>query len=104
MAGHFHHPNELDAPPESARDKDAVEVLRGWIVGGGLSVSLHPMAFGGPATWGILLVDVARHVARACEDQGHGTYAGNLAEIRELLEAEFAKPTDLGTTERLMML
>jgi hypothetical protein len=100
MSEHFHHPNELGIPPEVRGQREAGEVLRAWIVNGGLTVALAPMAFGGPGTWGLLLVDVARHVARACAQEGHGDYAGNLAEIRKLLDAEFARPTDLGSTQK----
>jgi hypothetical protein len=101
MSDHFHHPNELQPPPDAASDKEAGEVLRAWIVKGGLEVSLHPLAFPEIETWGLLLVDIARHVARACEMEGKGKYDKNLASIRRLLEAEFQRPTDLGTTGKV---
>jgi hypothetical protein len=99
--GHLHHPNELLMPPEVIGDPEAGEVMRAWIVNGGLSVSLHPSALGAVEVWGMLLVDVARHVSRAYEDMGEGTYAANLEQIQGMMDAEFARPTDLGTTERM---
>jgi hypothetical protein len=100
MSNHFHHPRELRPPPEVLQDGQAGEVLRAWIVGGGLSVSLAPLSFERIGVWGILLVDIARHVARGCEQEGKGSYAANLEAIRELVDAEFARPTDIGTTEK----
>ena len=99
MPEHFHHPGELLPPLQAAQRSDAAEVLRAWIVGNGLQVTLAPMAFGGPSSWGLLLVDVARHVARACEQEGHGSYVNNLDGIRKMIEDEFEHPTDLGNTE-----
>jgi hypothetical protein len=101
MSDHFHHKNELTSPPEVASDLDAAEVLRAWIVRGGLTVSLSPLAFPDVATWGILLIDIARHVARAAEQEGQGGYAANLKKIRKLMEAELALPTDFGTTRKV---
>jgi hypothetical protein len=101
MSDHFHHPNELQPPPDASGDTEAGEVLRAWIVKGGLEVSLHPLAFPEIETWGLLLADIARHVARACEKEGKGKYDKNLESIRHLLDAEFQRPTDLGTTGKV---
>jgi hypothetical protein len=43
--------------------------------------------------WGLLLADVARHAAKAYANEGHNP-ADVLARIRQLLDAEFANPTD----------
>jgi hypothetical protein len=43
--------------------------------------------------WGLLLADVARHAAKAYANEGHNA-ADALARIRQLLDAELAKPTD----------
>src|SRR6478735_7357464 len=40
------HPHQLEPPHEVFHDPKAGEVVRGWITGGGLSLSLHAMAFG----------------------------------------------------------
>jgi len=49
--------------PPSALEQGGVEVLRAAIVDGGLHVSLR-RAFDDPEAWGMLIADVARHVAR----------------------------------------
>ena len=93
--------NELPPPPECSGDSAAKEVLRAWIVKNGLSVSLSPLSFESPAVWGMLLVDVARHVARSYEQEGEGSYDDVMRQIRYLFDHEWDVPTDLGTTNEL---
>lgn len=61
-------------PPDDALDnEESVEVLRGWIVGGDLQVSIAFEAFGkDPETWGRLLAETAMHVAVAMSANGYG--------------------------------
>jgi hypothetical protein len=101
MSNHFHHPNELSPPPNADGDPNAGEVVRAWSIKGGLEVSLNPLAFQNMGIWGLLLVDVARHVARACEQEGKGSFDENFELIRQTIEAEFDMPTDLGTTNKV---
>ena len=54
--------SELPIPPD-AQEVGGHEVLRAFVVNGGLSVSLQ-RALDEPHTWGVLLVDLAHHVAR----------------------------------------
>ena len=58
-----------------------------------LVVTLNPEAFDGPSTWGMLLVDIAHHVADAGEQLGM-TREESLAEIWELFNAEWQNRTD----------
>ncbi|MFD0936548.1 DUF5076 domain-containing protein [Methylobacterium trifolii] len=53
----------LDIPPD-ALEQGGVEVLRAAVVDGAVSVALR-RSFDDPATWGRLLVDLARQAARA---------------------------------------
>ncbi len=92
--------NELQPPPGARVDPTrSHEVLRAWIVGEGLQVSMQP-AFDDPSIWGILLVDVARHAARMYADQGGCTFEQAMTKIRFMWDAETAKPTDMGSTQR----
>jgi hypothetical protein len=92
--------NALEPPPGARIDPTrAHEVLRAWIVGEGLQVSMQA-AFEDPSVWGILLVDVARHAARMYADQGGCTFEQAIARIRFMWDAETTKPTDLGSTQR----
>ena len=89
------------APPLPP-DRTARELLRSFVAADGtLHVSLST-AWDEPDAWGIMLADIARHVARAYADQGH-TEEDVLERVRDLWNAEFAAPTDVGTTSRMKM-
>ena len=56
----------LTHPPNAEKDDGAVEVLRAWIVDGGLEISIHPSHWEDqPDQWGRLLADAAEHMADA---------------------------------------
>jgi hypothetical protein len=76
---------------------DATEVLRAFVVDGGLSIAFT-RAFEEPDMWGMLLVDIARHAARAYARESAFTEDEALARIVEMFEAEIARPTDAGST------
>ena len=76
---------------------DATEVLRTFVVDGGLSIAFT-RAFEEPDMWGLLLVDIARHAARAYAKESAYTEDEALARIVEMFEAEIERPTDLGNT------
>ena len=84
-------------PPDVVGRDDATEVLRAFVLDGGLSIAFT-RAFEEPDMWGLLLVDVARHAARAYGRESAFTEEDALARIVDMFEAEIARPTDLGTT------
>ncbi|MCJ2007797.1 DUF5076 domain-containing protein [Methylobacterium sp. E-041] len=53
----------LEIPPD-ALEQGGIEVLRAAVVDGAVSVALR-RSFDDPATWGRLMVDLARQAARA---------------------------------------
>src|ERR1039457_1262129 len=55
----------LDIPPAAARDHASFEVLRVWIAEQGQHVSIRSGAWEDPFAWGIVLADLARHIAFA---------------------------------------
>jgi uncharacterized protein DUF5076 len=89
----------LHIPPE-ALEQGGVEVLRAAIVDGGLHVSLR-RAFDDPEAWGMLIADVARHVARIYAKEKSMSEEETLARIRGIFEAEMDSPTDPGSTSAL---
>ena len=93
MAG----PKEQPLPPDVIGRDDANEVLRAFVIDGGLSIAFS-RAFEEPDVWGMLLVDVARHAARAYAREANYTEEEALARIVEMFEAEIARPTDMGST------
>ena len=76
---------------------DATEVLRAFVVDGGLSIAFT-RAFEEPDMWGLLLVDIARHAARAYAQESTYTEDEALARVVDMFEAEIARPTDVGNT------
>jgi Domain of unknown function (DUF5076) len=84
-------------PPDVMGRDDATEVLRAFVVDGGLSIAFT-RAFEEPDMWGLLLVDIARHAARAYARESSYTEAEALARVVEMFETEIARPTDLGNT------
>ncbi|WP_315738183.1 DUF5076 domain-containing protein [Bradyrhizobium sp. SZCCHNR1093] len=93
MAG----PKEQPLPPDVIDREDATEVLRAFVLDGGLSIAFQ-RAFEEPDVWGLLLVDVARHAARAYARESDYSEDEALQRIVEMFEAELARPTDTGTT------
>ena len=93
MAG----PKEQPLPPDVMGRDDAIEVLRAFVLDGGLSIAFQ-RAFEEPDMWGLLLVDIARHAARAYSRESSHTEEEALARIVDMFEAEIARPTDTGST------
>jgi len=81
-------------PPEDAIDHaKAVEVIRGWIVGGDLQVTLAFEAFGDDVeTWGQLLAETVSHLADALSAEGYGERDAIHARIQSSLLDHLAEP------------
>jgi len=86
--------------PPAAMEQGGVEVLRAVIVEGGLHVSLR-RAFDDPEAWGMLIADVARHIARIYASEKKMSEDETISRIRTIFEAEMDAPTDPGTTSAL---
>ncbi|MGY3233626.1 hypothetical protein ACVWZ4_005840 [Bradyrhizobium sp. USDA 4472] len=93
MAG----PKEQPLPPDVIARDDAVEILRVFVLDGGLSMAFQ-RAFEEPDMWGLLLVDLARHAARAYARESDYTEQDALGRILDMFQAEIERPTDTGTT------
>jgi hypothetical protein len=90
-------PKEQPLPPDVMGRDDATEVLRAFVVDGGLSIAFT-RAFEEPDMWGLLLVDIARHAARAYAQESAYTEEEALARVVDMFESEIARPTDVGRT------
>jgi len=88
---------EQPIPPDAIGRDDAVEVLRAFVLDGGLSISFT-RAFDDPDMWGMLLVDIARHASRVYEKEGVMSAEDALARIAGMFSAELSDPTDPGST------
>lgn len=96
--------NDLVIPDAARRDASATEVARVWIAEKGLHCSLrigmyakHP-SIREEAAWGMMLADMARHVADALVKSGT-SYDRDLAlaKIQQAFEEELARPTTATT-------
>ncbi|WP_407174634.1 DUF5076 domain-containing protein [Bradyrhizobium sp. STM 3562] len=90
-------PKEQPLPPDVIGREDATEVLRAFVLDGGLSIAFT-RAFEEPDMWGLLLVDIARHAARAYARESDYSEEEALGRILDMFEAELERPTDVGTT------
>ena len=85
----------LDIPAAAQRDKASFEVMRVFIAEQGQHVSIQSGAWEDPFAWGIVLADLARHIALAHQMQN--TKVDPDAFLERLLEgfqAEIDNPTD----------
>jgi len=93
MSGKNSNENTLELPPIAKANPDAVEVLRVWAAPGSPHQLTLRTTWKKPGAWGLLLVDIARHAAKAYEKEGKDPKIV-LATIREFFEKEWASPTD----------
>jgi hypothetical protein len=85
----------LDVPAAASRDKASFEVLRVWIAEQGQHVSIRSGAWEDPFAWGIVLADLARHIALAQQIQHPETDVDVFVErLLEGFHAEIENPTD----------
>jgi hypothetical protein len=85
---------ELKIPPAAETGPQAVEIMRLWVVRGqGQHISLRHNVWEDPAAWGMMLVDIARHVAKAYAAEGKSESAV-LGRIYQGFTAEVKSPTD----------
>jgi hypothetical protein len=87
--------SELAAPPATKDNPEAIELMRAWIVDNGLQCTLNVGGFGEDelAVWGILLSDVARHVADAHRKLLGSDAEENLKKIAASFNREMVSPT-----------
>ena len=86
----------LTPPPAAERDRAAFELLRVWVAEGDQHVSLRAGVFEDARGWGIVLADLARHIANA---EALGRKGLNreefLEQMLESFEAEIESPTEV---------
>jgi hypothetical protein len=88
------HRNELRIPPPALDDPEGVEIARIWAANNRQVVNLRPQIWDDPALWGLMLVDLAKHIADAYSQLGEGTPEEILTSIRRAFDAEWDSPTD----------
>jgi len=84
---------ELPQRPIGYQNRNAVEVLRVWADPNGPNQFVVNPLWSDSGSWGVLLVDVARHAANAHAQKYGGTPQEALARIGQLFVAEWQRPT-----------
>ena len=85
---------ELPIPPKAVPSCSAFELARVWVADGGQHVSVATGVWEDPAAWGIMLVDLARHIANAYAGAEGMRQSDALERIKEGFDAEWSAPTD----------
>jgi Domain of unknown function (DUF5076) len=89
----------LAVPPDVV-ENGGQEVLRAFVSEGALSISLI-RAFDAPDMWGMLFVDLVRHVSRIYASEVGFDEIDVQMKILGMMSAELLDPTDLGITTTL---
>jgi hypothetical protein len=84
---------ELPIPPEVNGSHKATEVVRGWIVDRHLLCTVLPEAFEDPQGWGVLLADLANHIADGLAEARGADRSEVLRAIGDAFAAEMAGST-----------
>jgi hypothetical protein len=81
--------------PEAARtDAKSFELLRVWIAHQDQHISLRVGVWKEPEAWGMMLADLARHIAAAYEQSEKRDPEEMLTRIKAGFEAEIVSPTE----------
>ncbi len=89
----------LGIPPAALRDTSGLELARVWIAEQGLHCSLRVGLYAGDgvsretAAWGIILADLAGHLADALSAEGMGSRADLLDAVIESFNEEATSPS-----------
>jgi hypothetical protein len=86
--------DQLLVPDAAKTDPNSFELLRVWVANKGQHVSLRSGVWKDPAAWGIMLADLARHVANSYEQDAGLDQLKALQRIKAGLDAELGSPTD----------
>jgi len=89
----FKSSRELQKPPIANQNDNSVEVLRVWADPKGDNQFVIEPLWNDAGSWGILLVDIARHAANAHAKKYGGEPKQALARIGQVFTAEWKQPT-----------
>jgi hypothetical protein len=87
----------LPIPPTAKDDPNSIEMVRGWIIDGKLTIALSAWVWKDkPETWGQFLADAAGHVADAISKELGSDRNAIYAKIRDRLVQDLEEsPRDL---------
>ena len=89
--------DQLPIPSSVKTDPKSFELLRIWVANKGQHISLRSGIWNDPAAWGIMLADLARHIAEAYHQDKGSDRLHALQRIKAAMDAELSEPTDSPT-------
>lgn len=84
---------ELPKPASAATAQRAIEMARIWIVDKRQDVVISSDTWKDPGNWGIMLVDLARHVTEVYAEKGYDRQEV-MRRVKEAFDAEWNHPTE----------
>jgi hypothetical protein len=85
--------NELIIPPDVLKDPNAKDILRIWTANNQQYVSINTKIWEDVAAWGIMLVDIAKHIANYQSEYKGENKQDILSRIKMGFDAEWGHPT-----------
>jgi len=86
--------DELAPPPACSADPKSFEIARLWVANGAQHVVLRTDVWPDPAVWGIVLADLARHVALAYQRKDGHDLEDVLERVLAGFHTELESPID----------
>ena len=81
--------DQLIIPPAASDDAKSFEILRVWIADNQQHLTLDTGVWEDPAAWGIMLADLAKHIAKAYHLENGLDEASTLQRIMAGISVEF---------------
>jgi len=85
--------DQLLIPDAAKQDSKSFELLRVWVANKGQQVSLRGGVWKDPAAWGIMLADLANHIANSYQQDAGLDRTKTLQRIKSALDAELGAST-----------
>jgi hypothetical protein len=86
--------DEMAPPPAAHEDRRSFEIARLWVANDQHHAVLRTDVWPDPAAWGIVLADLARHVALAYQGKGGHDLEDALERVLAGFHAEIESPID----------
>ena len=90
-------PTELNLPPAASLDANSTEIIRVWLANDNQHVVLASGVWEDPASWGLMLADLARHVANMYQRDFGADGSAILQRVLDGFWAEIGDRTDQPT-------
>jgi hypothetical protein len=85
---------ELPVPQAVHKASEGIEILRVWVADRKQHVSLQCGIWEDPAAWGIMLVDLIKHIGRAYNQQNNINFQDTIARVKNGFDVEWENATD----------